>query len=135
MIALATTVAPAASADVVTESSSRAAALSCEHKGRMHLTLVCYRGGWKIGQGYWDGEWGTAGNEEIYINDKRSDGRYVSINVAWWQNGRMYYKKKTDPSENNYGWYYRFKVPEGAKVRVFMCMEDVGCSYKYRSFA
>lgn len=132
---IATTVAivPGAAASQVTQTADAAAAMSCDRaaKGK-YLTLTCYRTGLKRGWGRWNG---TPSTESIYVQDQRADDRAMSMYVQWTQNGSVRRARVTDSMTDRGGDSRGVQVPDGRRVYVYMCLEGIGCSNKYGSYA
>lgn len=74
--------------------------------------------------------------EALGSRDQRADGRYVKAYVSWYDNGSRRASVTDKRVADGYStWNKPLWIPERRRVHVWVCIEGLGCSAKYRTYA
>ena len=90
-----------------------------------HVTGTCFYGGWKRGLLQFSKAYAT---ETLFVTDKRTDDRYASAHIVWWQDGRKRHRTVKDNVADGRGDSIDLNVPDGDRVFLYLCVDGIGCS-------
>lgn len=107
--------------------NAKSAGMSCTVDSHYYVTAECWRDGWKRGLLQWNG---NNRNESLFVTDKRTDDRRVTAHVVWYHGGK-HHRWVTDSVADGRGNEINLGIPEGTRVHLQLCLENVGCGPRY----